>query len=138
MPLIKKRAFAGLASILIPGVGQLSLGRGKRASVFLCASIIAFFVLWMVPLPETFAGLILGKLICGFIAVAAAIDVPAPAAIDWDFRYERGVIARDPAVGLFGRHRTGQSRKSSSRFSRLHYHEHCDGTYAQSEGANPY
>lgn len=73
MPLAKK-AFAALASIVIPGIGQLGLGRGKRGSIFLSAAIIAFFVLWVVPLPETFAGLILAKLMCGSIPIAAAID----------------------------------------------------------------
>jgi len=74
MPLDKKRAFAAMASLVIPGVGQLALGRGKQASLFLSASVIVFFVLWVVPLPETFAGLILGKLICGLIGIAALID----------------------------------------------------------------
>jgi signal peptidase I len=69
-----KRAFAALVSTFIPGLGQLGLGRGKRAAVFLSASVIMFFVLWVVPLPEKFAGLILAKLIGGFIGIAAAID----------------------------------------------------------------
>ena len=69
-----KRAIAALVSIFIPGLGQLGLGRGKRAAVFLSVSVITFFVFWVVPLPEKFAGLILGKLIAGFIATAAAIE----------------------------------------------------------------
>lgn len=89
-PIMVKRAFAALASILVPGLGQLSLGRGKRASVFLCASIIAFFVLWMVPLPETFSGLILGDSICGFIAIAAALDV----------------LLLTPSIGISGKNAT--------------------------------
>jgi len=54
-PLLK-RLFAALLSTIVPGTGQLLLGRIRAGAFFLAGFLATLMLFWPVRLPQSYAG----------------------------------------------------------------------------------
>jgi signal peptidase I len=80
-PNVKRHLGAALLSTLIPGAGQLLLGKVRRAIIFLIALITIVIGFWPFRLPRTYPGLIFLVWACLILLIAAIGD---------------GLLGRDP------------------------------------------
>ena len=53
---IIKRLFAALMSTIVPGTGQLLLGRTRAGAFFLAGFLATLMLFWPVRLPQSYAG----------------------------------------------------------------------------------
>jgi signal peptidase I len=73
-PTTGKRVLATLLSAIVPGSGQVLKQETKKAIVYFAAFAILLVLYWPIKLPETYIGLMAGKIGAICLALVASLD----------------------------------------------------------------